>query len=144
MGYSVTDEQRRKFRDDGYVHLPNVVSADEVATLAKVYDRFLSGDIAVPGKDLNDMSGDFGRKVEDYSIFNVMLPRKYHAPVRESVFERRAADIARQLHGVPLMLDFDQLLAKRPFKDDAVFVWHQDQQYWPLTEDTRTATVVRA
>ena len=38
-------------------------------------------------------------------------------------------------------LDYDQLLAKQPFKDDAVFAWHQDMAYWPDTPDTRTATL---
>ena len=38
-------------------------------------------------------------------------------------------------------LDYDQLLAKQPYKDDAVFAWHQDMAYWPDTPDTRTATV---
>ena len=38
-------------------------------------------------------------------------------------------------------LDYDQLLAKQPYKQDAVFAWHQDMAYWPDTPDTRTATV---
>ena len=38
-------------------------------------------------------------------------------------------------------LDYDQLLAKQPYKDDAVFAWHQDMAYWPETPDTRTATM---
>ena len=38
-------------------------------------------------------------------------------------------------------LDYDQLLAKQPYKDDAVFAWHQDMAYWPDTPDTRTATI---
>jgi ectoine hydroxylase-related dioxygenase (phytanoyl-CoA dioxygenase family) len=39
-----------------------------------------------------------------------------------------------------MAIDYDQLLAKRPFKDDAVFHWHQDQAYWIDTPDKRTAT----
>jgi ectoine hydroxylase-related dioxygenase (phytanoyl-CoA dioxygenase family) len=39
-----------------------------------------------------------------------------------------------------MALDYDQLLAKRPFKTDAVFGWHQDMAYWIATRDTRTAT----
>jgi phytanoyl-CoA hydroxylase len=38
-----------------------------------------------------------------------------------------------------MQLDYDQLLAKRPHKRDAVFAWHQDMAYWPATPDTRTA-----
>eukprot|EP00271_Cylindrocystis_brebissonii_P022251 TRINITY_DN848_c0_g1_i1.p2 TRINITY_DN848_c0_g1~~TRINITY_DN848_c0_g1_i1.p2 ORF type:complete len:165 (+),score=38.55 TRINITY_DN848_c0_g1_i1:417-911(+) len=39
-----------------------------------------------------------------------------------------------------MVLDYDQLLAKPPNKPDAVFHWHQDLGYWPVTADTRTAS----
>ena len=39
-----------------------------------------------------------------------------------------------------MVIDFDQLLAKAPRREDAVFEWHQDQAYWIDTEDRRTAT----
>lgn len=40
-----------------------------------------------------------------------------------------------------MMVDYDQILAKRPNSEDAVFAWHQDLAYWPITEaDRRTAT----
>ena len=39
-----------------------------------------------------------------------------------------------------MTIDYDQLLAKQPHKDDAVFAWHQDMAYWPDTPDRRTAT----
>ena len=40
-----------------------------------------------------------------------------------------------------MMLDYDQLLAKRPRREDAEFLWHQDMAYWIATPDPRTATV---
>ena len=39
-----------------------------------------------------------------------------------------------------MTLDFEQLLAKQPGREDAVFAWHQDQAYWINTDDRRTAT----
>jgi phytanoyl-CoA hydroxylase len=138
--YRVSDEELERFRRDGYVHLAGVLSDEELAAIAAVYERFLRREIAVPGKDLCDMSGDYGRAFEDYSIVNVMLPRRYHPDWQGNVYEQRAASIAAQLHGPGMALDYDQLLAKRPFKEDAVFGWHQDQAYWPVFEDSRTAT----
>ena len=38
------------------------------------------------------------------------------------------------------MLDYDQFIAKRPGREDAIFAWHQDQAYWPVTPDPRTAS----
>ncbi len=139
--YRVSAEEQAAFRRDGWVHLRGVLAPDEVAALAVDYDRFLRREIAVTGKDFCDMSGDYTRTVEQFSIINVMLPRRYHPPWQGNVYERRAHSIAEQLCGPGMALDYDQLLAKRPRRDDAVFGWHQDLAYWPTdTPDLRTAT----
>jgi ectoine hydroxylase-related dioxygenase (phytanoyl-CoA dioxygenase family) len=139
--YVVTDEDRAAFERDGYVHLPGVLSEDEVAAIEEVYDRFLRREIDVPGKDLNDMtSGEHGTDPSQYAIVNVMVPRRYLPEWQGNVFERRAASIAEQLCGPDMVIDFDQLLAKQPGRTDAVFAWHQDQAYWIDTDDRRTAT----
>ncbi len=139
--YAVTDEHRRQFAEQGFVHLTGLLSDDEIAAIAVDYDRFLRREIDVPGKDFCDMAGDYGRDPADYSIVNVMLPRRYHPAWVDNIVERRSASVARQLCGDEMVLDYDQLLAKQPFKEDAVFAWHQDMAYWPDTPDTRTATV---
>jgi phytanoyl-CoA hydroxylase len=139
--YTVSDDELRHFREHGYVHLRGVLTDGEVAELEEVYDRFLRREIEVAGKDYCDMAGDYGRSPEDFSIINVMLPRRYHPAWQGNVYERRAASIAQQLCGDGMTIDYDQLLAKQPHKRDAVFAWHQDMAYWPDTPDTRTATV---
>lgn len=139
--YTVTEAERRHFAEFGYVHLSGLLTDAEVDGIERVYDRFLRREIEVPGKDYCDMAGDYGRRPEDYSIINVMLPRTYYPDWRGNVFERRAASVTRQLHGAGMVIDYDQLLAKQPFKEDAVFAWHQDMAYWPDTPDTRTATL---
>jgi phytanoyl-CoA hydroxylase len=139
--YLVSDEEKAAFRRDGYVHLRGVLSDDEVAEVRSVYDRFLRGEISVPGKDRNDMTtGEHGGDPMQYALANVMLPRRYFPGWVDNVFERRAASIAEQLCGEGMVVDFDQLLAKQPGRTDAVFGWHQDQAYWIDTDDRRTAT----
>ncbi len=139
--YIVTAEEVERFHTDGYVHLRGLLTTEEVDALSDVYDQFLRREIDVPGKDYCDMAGDYGRNPEDYSIVNVMLPRRYYPAWVDNIFERRAASVARQLHGDRMVIDYDQLLAKQPYKDDAVFAWHQDMAYWPDTPDTNTATL---
>lgn len=138
--YLVSDAERAKFENDGWVRLPGVLSQAELAELEPLYMAFLRREIPVPGRDYCDMAGDYQKSVENYSIVNVMLPRSYHAPLRANVYERRAADITRQLCGDDMVLDYDQFVAKPPHKHDAVFHWHQDLGYWPQTADTRTAS----
>jgi len=55
----------------------------------QVYDAFLARKIEVPGKDLCDMSGAKGRTPDDYSVYNVMLPRTYYPAWQGNVFEQR-------------------------------------------------------
>ncbi len=139
--YRVSEAEIRRFHVDGYVHLEGVLAEDELAVIEAVYQRFLRREIAVVGRDFCDMSGDYARPVHEYSIVNVMLPRVYHPAWRGNLYERRAAAIASQLFGDDMVLDYDQLLAKPPRRADGVFEWHQDLAYWPVTPDTRTATL---
>ena len=139
--YLVTDADREAFRRDGYVHLRGVMSDDEMVDIEDVYDRFLRGEIAVAGKDFNDMTtGEHGTDPAGYAVVNVMVPRRYLPEWQGNLYERRAQSIAEQLCGEGMTIDFDQLLAKSPGRADAVFHWHQDQAYWIDTDDRRTAT----
>jgi hypothetical protein len=139
--YVITDEHRREFAEQGFVHLSGLLTDAEVDEIAIDYDRFLRREIDVPGKDFCDMAGDYGRDPADYSIVNVMLPRRYYPAWVDNIVEQRSASVARQLCGDGMVLDYDQLLAKQPYKEDAVFAWHQDMAYWPTTPDMRTATI---
>lgn len=138
--YEIDEAERATFLDQGFVHLPGVLSEAEIAAIEVVYDQFLRRQIEVPGKDYCDMAGDYGRDPADFSIVNVMVPRRYYPAWQENVYERRTQAIAHQLLGEGMSIDYDQLLAKQPYKDDAVFAWHQDMAYWPDTPDRRTST----
>src|SRR5690242_18286239 len=138
--YVLTPDELERFRADGWVQLPGLVSEAELRELELVYQRFLAREIAVPGRDFCDMSSDYQKPLEQFSIVNVMLPRRYYPQWQGNLYELRAASVARQLCGPDMVLDYDQLIAKRPHKSDAVFHWHQDLGYWPVTPDTRTAS----
>lgn len=138
--YRMTPDEVATFHREGYVHLVGVLSEDEIAGIEKEYMRFLRGEIRVDGRDFCDMSAGYDRPVQDYAVVNIMLPTRYHPEWSQNLFEQRVSSIASQLYGVEMEKDYDQLLAKPPGHPDGVFAWHQDLAYWPVTEDTRTAT----
>lgn len=139
--YVMRPEDIEKFHRDGYVTLKQVVTEEELRTIEPAFQRFINGQVAGMGRDFCDMSGPYDRKFEDFSLVNAVLPRHYDPAVRDNVFERRSASIARQLLGETATLDYDQFLAKRPNKPDAQFTMHQDLGYWPTgTPSTLTAT----
>ena len=139
--YILSAEQIDSYQRDGYLTLREVVTEEELRTLEPDFDRFIRGEVTGMERDFCDMSGPADRRFEDFSLVNAMLPRRYQPHLQGNVYERRAASIARQLIGEQAALDYDQFLAKRPDKPDAVFTWHQDLGYWPTnTPETFTAT----
>jgi hypothetical protein len=139
--YILTQAEIAQFHSQGYVTLRGVMAEAEIAALEPDFAAFIAGEVPGMGRDFCDMSGPYDRKFEDFSLVNAVLPRQYRASIRDNLFERRSASIARQLLGDDAALDYDQFLAKRPAKPDAVFSWHQDLGYWPTgTPDTQTAT----
>lgn len=139
--YLLSSEAIEAFHADGYVVLSDVVAEDEIATFEPLFMSFVSGEVAGMGRDFCDMSGTYARRVEDFSLINAVLPRRYRCELVGNIFEQRAASVARQLIGATATLDYDQFLAKKPGKADAAFTWHQDLGYWPTgTPDKRTAT----
>ncbi len=138
--YPLTQAQLDAFARDGWVVLPDFLGEPELQALERDYMRLLRREVPVTGRDYCDMTGDYDRPIEDFELLNVMLPRVYMPSLRGNAYERRAAAVVRQLLGEGFEIDYDQFVAKPPRRDGAVFHWHQDLGYWPITEDTRTAT----
>lgn len=139
--YLLSEAQIAQFHRDGYVTLRGVMTEEELAAIEPDFESFIRGEVAGMGRDFCDMSGPYDRKFEDFSLVNAVLPRVYRPSIRGNPYERRSASIARQLIGETATLDYDQFLAKRPAKPDAVFTWHQDLGYWPTgTPEPLTAT----
>ena len=133
--YTVPAAARLSFREKGYAVLPNFLSEEELAPLDEIYNRFMRGEVPIPGRDFCDMSQTFeaikGKHPNDWQIVNAMLPRKYFPALQNNIYEQRAASAAAQLFpGTAMALDYDQLLNKRPGKAGAIFAWHQDMCVW--------------
>lgn len=139
--YVLTPEEIEQFHRDGYITLRGVMTEEELAPIEAEFGRFIRGEVPDMGKDFCDMSGPYDRKFEDFSLVNAVLPRRYKPELCNNLYELRAASISRQLLGESATLDYDQFLAKRPAKPDAVFTMHQDLGYWPTgTPEPLTAT----
>ncbi|QQN74339.1 phytanoyl-CoA dioxygenase family protein [Croceicoccus sp. YJ47] len=139
--FILSPEEIERFHRDGYITLRQVMTDDELSGIEELFDRFIRGEVPGMGKDFCDMSGPYDRKFEEFSLVNAVLPRTYRPELCGNLYELRTASIARQLLGDTATLDYDQFLAKRPAKPDAVFTMHQDLGYWPTgTPEPLTAT----
>lgn len=143
--YSVPSSKVAEFEARGFARLPAVLTEADIASLEADYDHVMSGILSESmGKDFCDMSKGWGAPMETWSIINGMLPHRYHPKLADTIWTRTAAAIARTVgRSEELVMDYDQLLDKRPGKRDAIFAFHQDMAYWPPQELTnnRTTTV---
>lgn len=135
--FVLTQDQIDTFFRNGLVTVENVLREDEMMVMEQAFNRFISGEIDVPDKDLCDMSKPFGTPREEWSIVNAMLPTKYDPSLQGNIYEQLTQRIVNQLFADKnnnknnMTKDYDQLLNKLPGKSDAVFAWHQDMGYWP-------------
>ena len=141
-GYFVSDADRRKFKELGFITLEKVLTEEEVQEIETIYNKFIRGEITGMRRDLCDMSASYDTPFEKFSLINAMLPREYYPALKGNIFEKLSHDISRQLIGDGIGLDYDQFLSKKPGCPTAAFSVHQDMGYWPAhTPNTRTATV---
>ncbi|NQZ59139.1 MAG: phytanoyl-CoA dioxygenase family protein [Lentisphaeraceae bacterium] len=143
MNYTVSQDDKLFFKENGYVTLHEVLSESEVDEIEVVFNLFQNRELSCiekMKKDFCDMSQDFSTAFEDFALINAMLPTRYYPECKGNVFEKLSGQISRQLLGDDMVFDYDQFLTKKPNKGGAAFAMHQDMGYWPLTEDTRTAT----
>ncbi|MEO3753738.1 phytanoyl-CoA dioxygenase family protein [Streptomyces sp. B6B3] len=112
---TLTDEQVARYRRDGFVHLPGVISRTDAARYAEA---------AGAARDrLSD--------IHSGAAFTQLLQLWQHSDaLRELTLDPGLAGLATRLAGTPLRLWHDQLLIKEPH-NGAATEFHQDQPYWP-------------
>ena len=115
--FILTPDQIACFKNEGCVTIPDVLTESEIRNLETIFEKFMSREIHVPGKDFCDMSKPFGVPMKDWSIVNCMLPTKYYPPLQNNIYERLCKSMATQLYGeLEMTKDYDQLLNKLPGK----------------------------
>jgi ectoine hydroxylase-related dioxygenase (phytanoyl-CoA dioxygenase family) len=127
--YPLDDATIRRFQDDGFIRLPNVLSPEILAEFAPDINR---------GVDENNRLKDIPlekRTLYDQAFVQVTNIWTRNEHVRELVFSKRLARIAAELMGARgVRLWHDQALYKEP--SGGFTPWHVDQQYWPMSGPT--------
>jgi ectoine hydroxylase-related dioxygenase (phytanoyl-CoA dioxygenase family) len=132
--YPLTDEQRQRFRDQGFIKLKDVLSPETLGHFSEVISREVAR--------LNTMDKPMEeRTTYEKAFLQVMNIWTKSETVRAFVFSSKLARLAAELMGVSgVRLYHDQALYKEP--GGGFTPWHADQYYWPLpTPNTCTAWV---
>lgn len=126
--FPLTDLERQRFDNDGFVHLRGVLDPSAVATCST---RIIRLALALdPNRQVPlDQRDTYGQAF--IQVTNLWL--RSHV-VRDFVFGQRLARIAAELLGVEgVRLWHDQALHKEP--GGGITPWHTDQYYWPMASD---------
>ncbi|ACT02208.1 phytanoyl-CoA dioxygenase family protein [Paenibacillus sp. JDR-2] len=124
----LTEEQVRYYRENGFVQIDDMLSAEEVEELRGYLEEAMS---AQNGRSTQTAaSGDLYFKVLNQRV-NTW---RDHGGMARFVLSRRFADAAKQLSGASgVRLFHDHALLKMP-QDSKPTPWHQDLPYWPMNE----------
>jgi phytanoyl-CoA hydroxylase len=134
--YPLTKDHIDRYRRDGFVVLPDVVSG-------AAFDALRGAVVAAVEAETGTARTDPGKTLGTYEkIFNqkVNLWRR-HAAVAEFTLSRALGSIAARLEGVPMRIWHDQALFKEPGLGDNKTPWHQDAVYWPHQDRWHQTTI---
>ncbi len=123
--YPLEAVQITEFRENGFIKLPGVFSAEELESFAPLISA------VVEGEDLNEVT-----LAERSSYFQAFIQIQNlwtrHPALRAFILNRRCARIAAELLGVDgIRLWHDQALFKEV--GGGITPWHADQFFWPMS-----------
>ena len=125
--FTLTDEQIRRFREDGYIALDRITGEAEVERLRGIFDRLFA---ASAGRERGchfDLAGadeEGSRPV----LPQILNPVEFAPELAESDFRVAALAIARQLLGPEAEPWFEHAILK-PAGYGAPTPWHQDEAH---------------
>jgi ectoine hydroxylase-related dioxygenase (phytanoyl-CoA dioxygenase family) len=123
--YALDEKAIRRFREDGFIRLSNVLSAELIAHYAPEINRVVD-----EYNRLKDVPFE-ERSLYDQAFIQVTNLWTHNERVRELAFCKRLARIAAELIGTRgVRMWHDQALYKEP--SGGFTPWHVDQQYWPM------------
>ncbi len=130
-----TRSQKTFFHEQGYVRVDNLLLPEEVAYYSHLYNSFLNNSIDA-STYRSDLSGKEG---ENEKITQIMVPSKLFPELLQKPLHIKTLQIARELLGDDIDLDFDMLINKAP-RTNTPTPWHQDAAYWIDMPDKRAAS----
>jgi ectoine hydroxylase-related dioxygenase (phytanoyl-CoA dioxygenase family) len=123
--YPLDEAAIRRFREDGFVRLTNVLSPETLAEYAPDISRTVDEGNRLKSTPLEE------RTLYDQAFIQVMNIWTRNEHVRQLAFSKRLARIAAELMGTRgVRMWHDQALYKEP--SGGFTPWHVDQHYWPM------------
>lgn len=129
----LTDEQVAAYHRAGYVTVPGVLDAEEVAELQAVSDDFVERSrTVIAHTDVFDLEP--GHTAAHPRLRRLKSPHRQHPAYDRLVRDPRILDLVGQLIGPGIRLHGTKLNLKSP-DGGSPLDWHQDWAFYPHTND---------
>lgn len=136
----LTEEQVATYREQGFILVPNVFSADDVAELNRVTDAFVETSRSLTQSDsVFDIGPDHSHAAP--KLRRIKHPTENHPAFDKAMRNPKLVGILQQLLGKAVRFDHAKLNIK-PVGGGAEIDWHQDWAFYPHTNDDMLAVGV--
>jgi ectoine hydroxylase-related dioxygenase (phytanoyl-CoA dioxygenase family) len=129
----LTQDQIEFYRENGYLHVRNVVDPADIEELRRVTDEFVERSRAVDKSD-NVFDLEPGHTSESPKLRRLKEPASQHAIYEKLLRYERVLDVVSQLIGPALHSNGTKLNMKLAEFGSPV-EWHQDWAFYPHTND---------
>jgi hypothetical protein len=126
--FALSDEQIAFYHREGYLALPTITTAEEVARLCGMYDHLFATKAGRAEGDYLDLSST-DEDDQTPALPQILNPAKHAPELAETIFRANAAAIATQLLGPQAVFTSDHAIRKPP-QTGVETPWHQDESYW--------------
>jgi hypothetical protein len=126
---SITEEEIRFYRANGWVHLKALISEDQAGSILKT----------IQCRQM-DPDSNFGRGAKNAAMWETIpYPSRQDASLTDFTRSRALGDAAADLQGRPVRYWRDEVLRKMPAHHaaSAETPWHQDHPYTPFDRSGR-------
>lgn len=125
---NLTDEQVAFFHREGYLSLPALAPAEEIAKIRAIYDDLFARRAGRERGDQFDLAGT-DEEGKEASLPQILGPSNYAPELKETQAWANAKYLMERLLGGPLASQGDHAILK-PAGHGAPTPWHQDEAYW--------------
>jgi phytanoyl-CoA hydroxylase len=136
----MTEEQRKKYVEQGFTTVPDFLDSAQLKTLLAEIDR-ISGENTLAAHDKSRLEMEPNQKPDGRLVRRIYQPCTHYARFRELSDSPQLLDGVEMLLGSDLVFHYSKINMKPP-AIGSVVEWHQDLTYYPLSNDSSLAVLI--
>ena len=128
----LTEQQCASFRENGYLSVPEITTADDLVRIAEIYDQAFARKSGWEDGNYFDLVGS-GENVDEFQIPHLQQIARYCPELLTTRYYANATAVAKQLLGSRAKHVYDIAITKPP-GSHAETPWHQDAAFITETD----------